>query len=75
MKQMEVYRSHSKFMKNKVEQLKEELTTKESQAEDLRRRASALQSELVWRKAPRCLSAGFTHTSESTILSGGLRCR
>ncbi|XP_069619045.1 ELKS/Rab6-interacting/CAST family member 1 isoform X5 [Ranitomeya imitator] len=46
MKQMEVYRSHSKFMKNKVEQLKEELTTKESQAEDLRRRASALQSEL-----------------------------
>ncbi|XP_073506435.1 ELKS/Rab6-interacting/CAST family member 1 isoform X2 [Phyllobates terribilis] len=46
MKQMEVYRSHSKFMKNKVEQLKEELTTKESQAEELRRRASALQSEL-----------------------------
>ncbi|XP_044133424.1 ELKS/Rab6-interacting/CAST family member 1 [Bufo gargarizans] len=46
MKQMEVYRSHSKFMKNKVEQLKEELTSKESQAEELRKRVSALQTEL-----------------------------
>ncbi|XP_066447044.1 ELKS/Rab6-interacting/CAST family member 1 isoform X3 [Eleutherodactylus coqui] len=46
MKQMEVYRSHSKFMKNKVEQLKEELTAKESQAEELRKRVSALQTEL-----------------------------
>nr|XP_033808208.1 ELKS/Rab6-interacting/CAST family member 1 isoform X7 [Geotrypetes seraphini] len=46
MKQMEVYRSHSKFMKNKVEQLKEELSTKEAQAEDLKRKASALQTEI-----------------------------
>ncbi|XP_018110321.1 ELKS/Rab6-interacting/CAST family member 1 isoform X2 [Xenopus laevis] len=46
MKQMEVYRSHSKFMKNKVEQLKEELSAKEIQAEDLRKRTSALQTEL-----------------------------
>ncbi|XP_018096660.1 ELKS/Rab6-interacting/CAST family member 1 isoform X6 [Xenopus laevis] len=46
MKQMEVYRSHSKFMKNKVEQLKEELSAKENQAEELRKRASALQTEL-----------------------------
>ncbi|XP_040292496.1 ELKS/Rab6-interacting/CAST family member 1 isoform X2 [Bufo bufo] len=46
MKQMEVYRSHSKFMKNKVEQLKEELTSKESHAEELRKRVSALQTEL-----------------------------
>ncbi|KAM4675415.1 ELKS/Rab6-interacting/CAST family member 1 [Discoglossus pictus] len=45
MKQMEVYRSHSKFMKNKVEQLKEELSAKESQMEDLRKRVSALQTE------------------------------
>ncbi|XP_075062163.1 ELKS/Rab6-interacting/CAST family member 1 [Mixophyes fleayi] len=46
MKQMEVYRSHSKFMKNKVEQLKEDLSTKDCQAEELRKRVSALQSEL-----------------------------
>ncbi|XP_053318636.1 ELKS/Rab6-interacting/CAST family member 1 isoform X5 [Spea bombifrons] len=46
MKQMEVYRSHSKFMKNKVEQLKEELSAKDSQADDLRKRVSALQAEL-----------------------------
>ncbi|XP_029455773.1 ELKS/Rab6-interacting/CAST family member 1 isoform X7 [Rhinatrema bivittatum] len=46
MKQMEVYRSHSKFMKNKVEQLKEELSAKEAQAEDLKRKASALQTEI-----------------------------
>ncbi|XP_053574819.1 ELKS/Rab6-interacting/CAST family member 1 isoform X2 [Bombina bombina] len=46
MKQMEVYRSHSKFMKNKVEQLREELSAKESQNEDLRKKASALQTEL-----------------------------
>ncbi|XP_072001033.1 ELKS/Rab6-interacting/CAST family member 1 isoform X4 [Engystomops pustulosus] len=46
MKQMEVYRSHSKFMKNKVDQLKEDLTAKESQADELRKRVSALQTEL-----------------------------
>uniref|UniRef100_A0A8C5MTT4 ELKS/RAB6-interacting/CAST family member 1 n=1 Tax=Leptobrachium leishanense TaxID=445787 RepID=A0A8C5MTT4_9ANUR len=40
MKQMEVYRSHSKFMKNKVEQLKEELGAKESQVEDLKKKVS-----------------------------------
>ncbi|KAM8973616.1 ELKS/Rab6-interacting/CAST family member 1 isoform 2-T2 [Pelodytes ibericus] len=45
MKQMEVYRSHSKFMKNKVEQLKEELSAKESQADEWKKKASALQSE------------------------------
>ncbi|XP_075458497.1 ELKS/Rab6-interacting/CAST family member 1 isoform X9 [Ascaphus truei] len=46
MKQMEVYRSHSKFMKNKVEQLREELNAKEGQAEELKKRASALQTEV-----------------------------
>ncbi|XP_069084209.1 ELKS/Rab6-interacting/CAST family member 1 isoform X5 [Pleurodeles waltl] len=46
MKQMEVYRSHSKFMKNKVEQLKEELSAKEAQGEELKRKASVLQTEI-----------------------------
>ncbi|XP_062446501.1 ELKS/Rab6-interacting/CAST family member 1 isoform X1 [Rhea pennata] len=46
MKQMEVYRSHSKFMKNKVEQLKEELSAKEAQGEDLKKRAAGLQAEI-----------------------------
>ncbi|XP_060745056.1 ELKS/Rab6-interacting/CAST family member 1 isoform X3 [Tachysurus vachellii] len=46
MKQMEVYRSHSKFMKNKVEQLKEELIQSEAQAEELRNRTAELQLEL-----------------------------
>ncbi|NXK73936.1 RB6I2 protein, partial [Amazona guildingii] len=46
MKQMEVYRSHSKFMKNKVEQLKEELTAKEAQGEDLKKRVAGLQAEI-----------------------------
>ncbi|XP_064417751.1 ELKS/Rab6-interacting/CAST family member 1 isoform X2 [Latimeria chalumnae] len=46
MKQMEVYRSHSKFMKNKVEQLKEELSAKESQGEELKRKMAALQKEI-----------------------------
>ncbi|XP_022432906.1 ELKS/Rab6-interacting/CAST family member 1 isoform X12 [Delphinapterus leucas] len=46
MKQMEVYRSHSKFMKNKVEQLKEELNSKEAQGEELKKRAAALQAEI-----------------------------
>ncbi|XP_030576582.1 ELKS/Rab6-interacting/CAST family member 1-like [Archocentrus centrarchus] len=45
-KQMEVYRSHSKFMKNKVEQLKEELTHSESEKEELRQRANELQREV-----------------------------
>lgn len=46
MKQMEVYRSHSKFMKNKVEQLKEELSSKEAQGEELKKKAAGLQSEI-----------------------------
>ncbi|XP_052575603.1 ELKS/Rab6-interacting/CAST family member 1 isoform X5 [Peromyscus californicus insignis] len=46
MKQMEVYRSHSKFMKNKVEHLKEELSSKEAQGEELKKRAAGLQSEI-----------------------------
>nr|XP_019781456.1 ELKS/Rab6-interacting/CAST family member 1 isoform X7 [Tursiops truncatus] len=46
MKQMEVYRSHSKFMKNKVEQLKEELNSKEAQGEELKKRAAGLQAEV-----------------------------
>ncbi|XP_075408359.1 ELKS/Rab6-interacting/CAST family member 1 isoform X3 [Tenrec ecaudatus] len=46
MKQMEVYRSHSKFMKNKVEQLKEELNSKEAQGEELKKRAAGLQTEI-----------------------------
>ncbi|MEQ2246510.1 ethionine resistance protein [Ilyodon furcidens] len=46
MKQMEVYRSHSKFMKNKVEQLKEELTHSQSEKEELRQRANELQQEV-----------------------------
>ncbi|XP_008398957.1 ELKS/Rab6-interacting/CAST family member 1-like isoform X5 [Poecilia reticulata] len=45
-KQMEVYRSHSKFMKNKVEQLKEELTRSQSEKEELRQRANELQQEV-----------------------------
>ncbi|XP_078021555.1 ELKS/Rab6-interacting/CAST family member 1-like isoform X4 [Epinephelus lanceolatus] len=45
-KQMEVYRSHSKFMKNKVEQLKEELTHSQSEKEELRQRANELQLEV-----------------------------
>ncbi|XP_069844947.1 ELKS/Rab6-interacting/CAST family member 1 isoform X4 [Dipodomys merriami] len=45
-KQMEVYRSHSKFMKNKVEQLKEELSSKEAQGEELKKRAAGLQAEV-----------------------------
>ncbi|XP_055047200.2 ELKS/Rab6-interacting/CAST family member 1 isoform X3 [Misgurnus anguillicaudatus] len=46
MKQMEVYRSHSKFMKNKVEQLKEELAQSESQGEELKKRVTELQREV-----------------------------
>ncbi|XP_073078600.1 ELKS/Rab6-interacting/CAST family member 1 isoform X2 [Manis javanica] len=46
MKQMELYRSHSKFMKNKVEQLKEELNSKEAQGEELKKRAAGLQAEI-----------------------------
>uniref|UniRef100_G3Q7Y3 ELKS/RAB6-interacting/CAST family member 1 n=1 Tax=Gasterosteus aculeatus aculeatus TaxID=481459 RepID=G3Q7Y3_GASAC len=45
-KQMEVYRSHAKFMKNKVEQLKEELTHSQSEKEELRQRANELQQEI-----------------------------
>ncbi|XP_061618904.1 ELKS/Rab6-interacting/CAST family member 1-like isoform X2 [Phyllopteryx taeniolatus] len=44
-KQMEVYRSHSKFMKNKVDQLKEELGHSQSEKEELRERSNELQRE------------------------------
>ncbi|XP_063049104.1 ELKS/Rab6-interacting/CAST family member 1-like [Engraulis encrasicolus] len=44
-KQMEVYRSHSKFMKNKVEQLKADLCESETQGEELRKRLAELQQE------------------------------
>ncbi|XP_077449857.1 ELKS/Rab6-interacting/CAST family member 1-like isoform X2 [Stigmatopora argus] len=44
-KQMEVYRSHSKFMKNKVDQLKEELGQSQSEKEELRERANELQRQ------------------------------
>ncbi|XP_019732545.1 ELKS/Rab6-interacting/CAST family member 1-like isoform X7 [Hippocampus comes] len=44
-KQMEVYRSHSKFMKTKVDQLKEELGHSQSEKEELRERANELQRE------------------------------
>ncbi|XP_049617597.1 ELKS/Rab6-interacting/CAST family member 1 isoform X5 [Syngnathus scovelli] len=44
-KQMEVYRSHSKFMKNKVDQLKEELGHSQSEKEELKERANELQRE------------------------------
>ncbi|XP_067284592.1 ELKS/Rab6-interacting/CAST family member 1 isoform X3 [Pseudorasbora parva] len=46
MKQMEVYRSHSKFMKNKVEQLRDELAQSEAQGEELKKRAAELQQEI-----------------------------
>ncbi|XP_074553945.1 ELKS/Rab6-interacting/CAST family member 1-like isoform X4 [Halichoeres trimaculatus] len=46
LKQMEVYRSHSKFMKNKVEQLKEELSQSQSEKEELKQRATELQEEV-----------------------------
>nr|XP_021330885.1 ELKS/Rab6-interacting/CAST family member 1 isoform X2 [Danio rerio] len=46
MKQMEVYRSHSKFMKNKVEQLKDELAQSQTQGEELKKRVSELQQEI-----------------------------
>ncbi|XP_051546889.1 ELKS/Rab6-interacting/CAST family member 1-like isoform X1 [Myxocyprinus asiaticus] len=46
MKQMEAYRSHSKFMKNKVEQLKEELAQSEAQVEELKNRAAEQQQEI-----------------------------
>uniref|UniRef100_A0A672SK09 ELKS/RAB6-interacting/CAST family member 1 n=1 Tax=Sinocyclocheilus grahami TaxID=75366 RepID=A0A672SK09_SINGR len=46
MKQMEVYRSHSKFMKNKVEQLKDELAQSEAQGEELKKRVAELQQEI-----------------------------
>ncbi|XP_043943435.1 ELKS/Rab6-interacting/CAST family member 1 [Protopterus annectens] len=46
MKQMEVYRSHSKFMKNKVEHLKDELGAKEAQVEELKKKTAGLQLEI-----------------------------
>ncbi|XP_032893411.1 ELKS/Rab6-interacting/CAST family member 1 isoform X3 [Amblyraja radiata] len=54
MKQMEVYRSHSKFMKNKVEQLKDELISKGALTEELRKKATALQIEVDQVKQELC---------------------
>ncbi|XP_072309354.1 ELKS/Rab6-interacting/CAST family member 1-like isoform X2 [Eucyclogobius newberryi] len=45
-KQMEVYRSHTKFMKNKVEQLKEELSQSRSEKNELNQRVCELQREV-----------------------------
>uniref|UniRef100_A0A8C6UYW8 ELKS/RAB6-interacting/CAST family member 1 n=1 Tax=Neogobius melanostomus TaxID=47308 RepID=A0A8C6UYW8_9GOBI len=45
-KQMEVYRSHTKFMKNKVETLKEELSQSCTEKEELKQRVSELQREM-----------------------------
>ncbi|KAJ0057382.1 hypothetical protein NL108_005269, partial [Boleophthalmus pectinirostris] len=45
-KQMEVYRSHTKFMKNKVEQLKAELSQSRSEKEELNQRVCELQREV-----------------------------
>ncbi|KAK0135359.1 ELKS/Rab6-interacting/CAST family member 1 [Merluccius polli] len=44
-KQMEVYRSHSKFMKNKVKQLKEELSQSQSEMDALRQQTNELQQD------------------------------
>uniref|UniRef100_A0A669CQ55 ELKS/RAB6-interacting/CAST family member 1 n=1 Tax=Oreochromis niloticus TaxID=8128 RepID=A0A669CQ55_ORENI len=44
-KQMEVYRSHSKFMKNKVEQAKQELSRKDSELLALRTKLDTLNNQ------------------------------
>ncbi|XP_047245787.1 ELKS/Rab6-interacting/CAST family member 1-like isoform X2 [Girardinichthys multiradiatus] len=45
MKQMEVYRSHSKFMKNKMEQAKQELSRKDSELLALRTKLETLNNQ------------------------------
>ncbi|KAM4614764.1 ELKS/Rab6-interacting/CAST family member 1-like isoform 2-T3 [Polymixia lowei] len=44
-KQMEVYRSHSKFMKNKMEQVKQELSRKDSELLGLRTKLDTLNNQ------------------------------
>uniref|UniRef100_A0AAQ5YMD4 FIP-RBD domain-containing protein n=1 Tax=Amphiprion ocellaris TaxID=80972 RepID=A0AAQ5YMD4_AMPOC len=44
-KQMEVYRSHSKFMKNKIEQAKQELSRKDSELLALRTKLETLNNQ------------------------------
>ncbi|XP_077565521.1 ELKS/Rab6-interacting/CAST family member 1-like isoform X2 [Stigmatopora nigra] len=44
-KQMEVYRSHSKFMKNKVDQLKQDLNRKDSEMLALRTKLDTLNNQ------------------------------
>ncbi|XP_069375671.1 ELKS/Rab6-interacting/CAST family member 1-like isoform X3 [Paralichthys olivaceus] len=44
-KQMEVYRSHSKFMKNKMEQAKQELSRKDSELLGLRTKLETLNNQ------------------------------
>ncbi|KAL4655368.1 ERC protein 2 isoform X4 [Arapaima gigas] len=45
MKQMEVYKSHSKFMKNKIDQLKQELSKKESELLALQTKLETLNNQ------------------------------
>ncbi|KAJ8394817.1 hypothetical protein AAFF_G00041720 [Aldrovandia affinis] len=45
MKQMEVYKSHSKFMKNKIDQLKQELSKKESELLALQTKLETLTNQ------------------------------
>ncbi|XP_048873760.1 ERC protein 2 isoform X4 [Brienomyrus brachyistius] len=45
MKQMEIYKSHSKFMKNKIDQLKQELSKKESELLALQTKLETLNNQ------------------------------
>uniref|UniRef100_A0A3Q3B984 ELKS/RAB6-interacting/CAST family member 2 n=1 Tax=Kryptolebias marmoratus TaxID=37003 RepID=A0A3Q3B984_KRYMA len=45
LKQVEVYKSHSKFMKTKIEQLKQELNKKESEMQALQTKLDALTNQ------------------------------
>ncbi|RLV99550.1 hypothetical protein DV515_00009704, partial [Chloebia gouldiae] len=44
-KQIEVYKSHSKFMKNKIDQLKQELSKKESELLALQTKLETLSNQ------------------------------
>uniref|UniRef100_A0A8C8MK36 ELKS/RAB6-interacting/CAST family member 1 n=1 Tax=Oncorhynchus tshawytscha TaxID=74940 RepID=A0A8C8MK36_ONCTS len=45
MKQMEVYRSHSKFMKNKIDQVKQDLSRKETELMGMRTKLETLTNQ------------------------------
>ncbi|KAG7243803.1 hypothetical protein INR49_008084, partial [Caranx melampygus] len=45
LKQVEVYKSHSKFMKTKIEQLKQELNRKESEMQALQTKLETLTNQ------------------------------